>query len=265
MRSAGVALPYSNEGALVRDVINSRGEIGLFRERFDRKSWRSLPRRVRVVRGHARHHPLGWAELANGDDALRVVITWADTSAGRDAFVEVSSGLMPDLSVGFVANLKADSVSREPGKVPVILRRDVELAELSLVSAGAYVGARIETADLDAVKPQFSASDQATLDSALASTREFRVRRRLDDLAAMAPSMARIAERKRADEQRRADDAELLASAIATAAQSRELAARIAAERERKREPEPEVSIEEWAELRWREEIRAEHAQYVTR
>lgn len=148
--SWGCVAPYGIE-SLIRDRNGVGGALRTYRERFDGESWHALRSRVPLNRSHDPEKPLGWAVLENRPETgLYARINWIDGSRNADdAVAEVRSGVLSGLSIGFVSDEKSDVITRGPSGIPSVLRRGVELLEVSLVANPAHPGARVIAPDFD--------------------------------------------------------------------------------------------------------------------
>lgn len=110
------------------------------------------------------HGGLPFASTANGSLELRadakglhVSATPLDTTAGRDAKVLIASGVMNEMSFGFIP--KADRMDQVQGRqVRTIL--DLDIFDVSIVTKGAYSNTAVSLRSLEEF-PAMSAREQA--------------------------------------------------------------------------------------------------------
>lgn len=106
--------------------------VGGIRERFERGA-AEAPDDGRVLLYDRHAEPIGkLIEFADTDEGWRIRAQFSDTTRGRDAWTLARDGVMTQLSVGFIPREDAED---EDG---TIVRRRVEVREVSLVPFGAY-------------------------------------------------------------------------------------------------------------------------------
>ncbi len=132
----GIAVPFGQ----TIDVVDHLGE---YRERFEPGSTkRTIAERGHKVRLFTQHErrrlPIGRAtELVEKPDGLHAAFEVANTRDGDDALELVRAGVVDSFSVGFVPmreRLDDDGT---------VVRTEVKLLEVSLVSDPAYPGAKV--------------------------------------------------------------------------------------------------------------------------
>lgn len=134
----GIAVPWDQ----VADVFDTRR--GPYQEAFVRGAFTRTIRergdRVKFLANHAdRQFPLGRATVLREDPGgLYAEFHVSKTRDGDEALELIRDGALDSLSIGF-SPISEDTRSK-PG---VVLRTEVALREVSVVSYGAYEGARI--------------------------------------------------------------------------------------------------------------------------
>lgn len=135
----GVAVPY-NESAL---IVEKDGR--LVAEQFDEESIVAMPKDVPLLVSHNRGVPAAGIVVSSGISRHGLAVE--GRLVGSDAEIQgwrrrFEAGIMTCLSVGFAAS--GTQEWRRPerqGAPPIIVRRGVQIVEISLVQWPAYLGA----------------------------------------------------------------------------------------------------------------------------
>lgn len=142
-------------GNIIRGLAVPFGESAYFidkddkvvAEQFDEESVQTLPSQIPLLVSHDRHRAPAGVVTAAGISRFGIGIE--ARLVGSDDEVEgwrrkLAAGLMASLSVGFTS--QGRQVWRAPerrGAPPMVIRRSVEIVEISLVNWPAYDGATI--------------------------------------------------------------------------------------------------------------------------
>ncbi len=172
----GLAVPFGESALLVEK--NDQ----IIAERFDEMSIRKLPADIPLLVSHRRDEPP--AGIITSSGIAKFGLGVEGRFIGSDQEVEgwrrkLGAGLMAALSIGFVT--RGPQEWRRPersGAPPLVVRRGVEIVEISLVSWAAYGGAGIVS-----INERTAASDEsrriiAETQAFLADTRTFLARNR---------------------------------------------------------------------------------------
>ena len=158
----GLAVPFGESALLVEK------DDRIVAERFDENSIRKLPSDIPLLVSHRRDEPAAGVVTSSGVSRFGLGIE--GRLVGSDAEIEgwrrkLAAGLMAALSVGFVAD--GPQEWRRPeryGAPPVVVRRGVEVVEISLVQWGAY-----DSAGVVSLNARTAAGDES--DRIIAETR----------------------------------------------------------------------------------------------
>jgi HK97 family phage prohead protease len=137
----GLGIPFGESTV----IVENDGRI--ISERFDRESLVKLPANIPLLVGHDRAAPpAGVIDISGISDAGlaiegRLIGSDHEVESWRKKF---AVGLMTGLSIGFRSSGPQIHLRPErPGQPPVVVRRGVEIVEISLVSWAAYTEAAV--------------------------------------------------------------------------------------------------------------------------
>jgi phage head maturation protease len=137
----GLAVPFGENALLVEK------DDRIVAEEFDELSIRAMPKDVPLLVSHRRDEPP--AGIVTSSGISRYGLGIEGRLVGSDAEIEgwrrkLGAGLMAALSIGFVA--EGPQEWRRPeryGQPPRVIRRNVEIMEISLVNWAAYTSAGV--------------------------------------------------------------------------------------------------------------------------
>ena len=172
----GLAVPFGENALLVEK------DDRIVAERFDENSIRKLPSDIPLLVSHRRDEPPAGIVTSSGISRFGLAIE--GRLVGSDGEIEgwrrkLAAGLMAALSVGFVT--QGPQEWRRPeryGAPPVVVRRGVEIVEISLVTWPAY-----DSAGVLSINARTAASDESRrvireATAELVRTRAYLTRRR---------------------------------------------------------------------------------------
>ena len=150
----GLAVPFDSPAYLVE------ADGRLVAEQFDEASITQPPDNIPLLVGHRRDEPPAGVITSSGISKFGLAIE--GRLVGSDAEVEgwrrkFAHGLMASLSIGFAARGAQDWRAPERvGAPPIVIRRGVEIVEISLVTWPAYNSAAVVS-----VNQRTAASDES--------------------------------------------------------------------------------------------------------
>lgn len=172
----GLAVPFGESALIVEK------DDRLVAEQFDENSIRKLPSNIPLLVAHDRNQPPAGIITSSGISRFGLGIE--GRLVGSDGEIEgwrrkLAAGLMAALSVGFVA--QGPQEWRRPeryGAPPVVVRRGVEIVEISLVTWPAYDSAGVVSINARTAATDESRRVMREMTAELVRTRHYLARKR---------------------------------------------------------------------------------------